>query len=120
MVQKLCTPHNTNAFAMLFAEKILETPGVLDGLINRFNEGRTYLINELDKLGYPHKGEAGNFLFIKPKTDAKRIVERMKHEKKILIKTYPNVGEFGDCLRVTIGEKRFMERFIAALVELDK
>jgi histidinol-phosphate aminotransferase len=26
MVQKLCTPHNTNAFAMLFAEEILETP----------------------------------------------------------------------------------------------
>ena len=120
MVQKLCTPHNTNAFAMLFAEKILETPGVLDGLISRFNEGRTYLINELDKLGYPHKGEAGNFLFIKPKTDAQRIVERMKQEKKILIKTYPNVGEFGDCLRVTIGEKRFMEIFISALVELDK
>lgn len=120
MVQKLCTPHNTNAFAMLFAEKILETPNVLDGLINRFNEGRAYLINELDKLGYPHKGEAGNFLFIKPKTDAQKIVERMKQEKKILIKTYPNVGEFGDCLRVTIGEKRFMEMFIAALVELDK
>ena len=120
MVQKLCTPHNTNAFAMLFAEKILETPGVLDGLINKFNEGRTYLINELDKLGYPHKGEAGNFLFIKPKTDAQKIVERMKQEKKILIKTYPNVGEFGDCLRVTIGEKRFMEIFISALVELDK
>ena len=120
MVQKLCTPHNTNAFAMLFAEKILETPGVLDGLISRFNEGRAYLINELDKLGYPHKGEAGNFLFIKPKTDAQRIVERMKQEKKILIKTYPNVGEFGDCLRVTIGEKRFMEMLISALVELDK
>ena len=120
MVQKLCTPHNTNAFAMLFAEKILETPGVLDGLINRFNEGRAYLINELDKLGYPHKGEAGNFLFIKPKTDAQKIVKRMKYEKKILIKTYPNVGEFGDCLRVTIGEKRFMEMFISALVELDK
>ena len=120
MVQKLCTPHNTNAFAMLFAEKILETPGVLDGLISRFNEGRAYLINELDKLGYPHKGEAGNFLFIKPKTDAQKIVERMKYEKKILIKTYPDVGKFGDCLRVTIGEKRFMEIFISALVELDK
>lgn len=120
MVQKLCTPHNTNAFAMLFAEKILETPGVLDGLINKFNEGREYLINELDKLGYPHKGEAGNFLFIKSKTNAQRIVERMKQEKKILIKTYPEVGEFGDCLRVTIGEKKFMEIFISALVELDK
>lgn len=120
MVQKLCTPHNTNAFAMLFAEKILETPEVLDGLINKFNEGREYLINELDKLGYPHKGEAGNFLFIKPKTNAQKIVERMKAEKKILIKTYPDVGKLGDCLRVTIGERKYMEAFILSLTELDK
>ena len=74
----------------------------------------------MDKLGYPHKGDAGNFLFIKPKTNAQTIVERMKQEKKILIKSYPNVGDFGNCLRVTIGEKRFMERFISALIELDK
>ena len=33
MVQKLCTPHNTNAFAMLVAQKILETPGILSSLI---------------------------------------------------------------------------------------
>ena len=120
MVQKLCTPHNTNAFALLFAGKILESPDLIDELICKFNEGRNSLINELDRLDYPHKGEAGNFLFIKPKTDAQRIVERMKQEKKILIKTYPNVGEFGDCLRVTIGEKKFMERFISALIELDR
>ena len=63
MVQKLCTPHNTNAFAMLFAEKILETPGMLDELIRKFNEGRNFIIETLDRLDYPHKGEAGNFLF---------------------------------------------------------
>ena len=45
---------------------------VLDGLIARFREGRDYLISWLDANGYPHKGEAGNFLFIKPKTAAPR------------------------------------------------
>lgn len=120
MVQKLCTPHNTNAFALLFAEKILESPDVIDSLICKFNEGRNYLISELDRLRYPHKGEAGNFLFIKPKSGARKIVERMKDEKKILIKTYPDVGRFGDCLRVTIGEKKYMKIFISALLELDK
>jgi histidinol-phosphate aminotransferase len=44
----------------------------------------------------------------------------MKAEKKILIKTYPNVGEFGDCLRVSIGERRYMEQFTQALAELDR
>lgn len=119
-VQKFCTPHNTNAIAMLFAEKILTSPDMLSGLINKFVEGRKYLIDSLDINGYRHKGEAGNFLFIEPKTDARNIVDRMKNEKKILIKVYPNVGEFGDCLRVSIGEKQYMKLFIDALLELDK
>ena len=119
MVQKLCTPHNTNAFAMLFAEKIITTPGVLQNLIDKFKEGRSWLVDTLDAHGYAHKGEAGNYIFIKTKTDAETIVSRMKSEKKILIKSYPNVGEFGTCLRVSIGEKALMQRFMNALLELD-
>ena len=119
MVQKLCTPHNTNAFALKFAEALLTNPEMMDFLKNDFIEGRSYLVEWLDANGYLHKGEAGNFIFIKPKTNAERIVERMKDEKKILIKTYPGVGEFGDCLRVSIGNKQIMEKFTAALQELD-
>ena len=120
MVQKLCTPHNTNAFAMRFAEAVIETPGILESLISNFMEGRKYLVETLDANGYGHKGEAGNFIFIKTRTDALRIVERMKEEKKILIKSYPNVGEFGTCLRVSIGEKKYMQQFCDALFELDR
>lgn len=43
----------------------------------------------------------------------------MKRDKKILIKTYEGVGNFGTCLRVSIGEKKYMERFTQALQELD-
>ncbi len=105
---------------MRIAEKIIETPGVLQSLIDKFNEGRSWLIETLDKNGYEHKGEAGNFLFIKTRTDAQVIVDRMKSEKKILIKSYPNVGEFGTCLRVSIGEKKYMEQFMEALLQIDK
>ena len=119
-VQKFCTPHNTNAFAMLFAEKILTTPGMLESLVEKFNGGRNYLVKALDANGYRHKGEAGNFIFIEPKTDAVGIVKRMKDEKRILIKVYPNVGQFGNCLRVSIGEKQYMEIFMNALLDLDK
>jgi len=120
MVQKMCTPHNTNAFAMKFAEAILTTPGMVDRLIHDYNSGREYLIKWLDEHQYAHKGEAGNFIFIKPKTDAQTIVNRMKTEKKILIKTYSNVGVFEDCLRVTIGDKKYMKQFTDALEELDR
>lgn len=120
MIQKYCTPHNTNALAMLFAESILKSPEILNMLTDNFNEGRQYLIDKLDANGYRHKGEAGNFLFIEPKTDAYNVVARMKDEKKILIKAYPDVGEFGDCLRVSIGEKKYMQCFVDALFELDQ
>ena len=120
MVQKMCTPHNTNAFAMRFAEAVITTPGMVDSLIKGFTEGRQFLIDWLDEHDYAHKGDAGNFIFIKPKTDAQTIVDRMKAEKKILIKTYAGVGKFSDCLRVSIGERKYMEQFTLALEELDQ
>lgn len=120
MVQKMCTPHNTNAFAMKFAEAAITTPGILDSLISNFVDGRNYLTAWLDEHDYLYKGEAGNFIFIKPKTNAQTIVDKMKTEKNILIKTYSNVGEFGDCLRVSIGEKKYMEQFTNALLDIDQ
>lgn len=119
-VQKFCTPHNTNAFAMLFAERIITKPDLVETLIMTFNEGRRYLLDSLKKNGYRYKGDAGNFLFIKPKTDAQTVVDKMKKEKKILIKSYPSVGELGDCLRVSIGEMKYMQVFVDALLEIDK
>ena len=120
MVQKLCTPHNTNVFALKIAETVIETPGAIDNLIDNFNRGRSYFVKWLDENGYQHQGEAGNFIFVKPKTDANTVVDRMKKEKKILIKSYPDVGELGNCLRISIGDKKYMEILTKALLEIDK
>lgn len=119
-VQKFCTPHNTNAFAMLIAENILKDKNLLNNLIKNYNNGRKYLVDQLDKNNYKHVGSAGNFIFIQPHSEAKDVVRKMKDEKKILIKSYKNVGELGDCLRVSIGEEKYMEQFIIALLELDR
>lgn len=120
MVKKLCTPHNINVVAMCMAQAVMNTPGMIDSLVSNYLNGRSYLIHALDAHGYRHIGEAGNFIFIKPKTDARQIVDRMKSEKKILIKLYSNVGKLGNCLRVSIGAQQYMERFVRALQELEK
>ena len=120
MVQKMCTPHNTNAFALLFAEEMIKNPGLVDYLINDFQEGRKYLLSALSNKGYKYKGEAGNFLFIKPKNKSTDfIVKTMKEKHKILIKQYLSIGELGNVLRVTIGNKDIMQQFFAALVDID-
>ena len=120
IIQKLCTPHNVNAFAMKFAGNILKTDGLLDNLIKKQKEGKEYLIEKLESAGYFVNAKEGNFVFIKPKTDADKIVRRMKEEKGILIKAYNGIGVLGNCLRVTTGEKKYMELFIEALLELDR
>lgn len=121
MVQKLSTPHNTNAFAMAFAQKIIETDGMIDKLVALHKEGKDYLIQELLNKGYKVNAKEGNFIFIKPNNiDADLIVKRMKEEKKILIKSYSGIGTLGKALRVTTGEKKYMQIFLSALLELDK
>lgn len=119
-LNNLCTPHNVNAFAMLFAQKMLENPEVIQSLIDKHKEGRLYLQNELTQNGYEYQGEAGNFIFIRQKTDADTVVRRMEEEKKILIKSYNGIGKFGKCLRVTTAEKKYMQQFMEALLELDR
>lgn len=121
MVQKLSTPHNTNAFAMAFAQKILQTDGMIDELVRKHSEGKQFLIKLLNNHGYIVNAKEGNFIFIKPKNkDADEIVSRMKTEKKILIKSYSGIGSMGKALRVTTGEKKYMEVFFNALLDLDK
>lgn len=121
MVQKLCTPHNINAFGMLFAQAIIETDGMIDELVEKQLTGKQHLIDSLIERGYEVSAKEGNFIFIKPKhLDASEIVKRMKEEKRILIKVYKDVPNLGDCLRVSIGESEVMDKFIAALEDIDK
>lgn len=121
IVQKLATPHNINAFGMAFAEAIIEKDGMLDELVNKQLTGKQHLIDTLEEKGYLVSAKEGNFIFIKPKNrDATEIVERMKAEKKILIKVYKDVPDLGDCLRVSIGESEVMDIFIEALEDIDQ
>ena len=120
MVQKLCTPHNVNAFAMKFAEEILTTDGMLEGLIEKQLTGKAYVVEALRERGYAVNAKEGNFIFIKTNLDAEEVMKRLKSEKGILVKTYNGIGELGKCLRVTTGEKEIMETFVDALTEVDQ
>lgn len=121
-IQKLCTPHNVNAFGMLFAEAVLDTPGMLDEMIKKQKDGKQFVIDELTKRGYHLSYGEGNYIFVKPKTDAETVMNRMKDEKKILIKTYDlsNYGYDGKYLRVSTGEIAAMQQFLEGLDEVDK
>lgn len=120
LIQKLCTPHNVNAFAMKFAGEIIRTKGMIEDLIHKQKDGKKFLVGELEDKGYNFHAGEGNFIFIKPRTDAEILTHKMKSEKKILIKTYSGIGQSGKLLRVTTGERKYMQEFLNALFELDR
>lgn len=118
MIQKMCTPHNVNAFGILFAQSIIEKEGMLDSLVHKQLEGKQYLVDTLREKGYSVNAHEGNFIFIETKNDAEEVVKRLR-DKKILVKSY-DLGKMGKYLRVTTGEKEIMKYFIDTLLEVDK
>ncbi len=120
LVQKLCTPHNVNAFAMKFAEKIMTREGMIEELVQKQLDGKQYLLDRLRGEGYNVSGMEGNFIFIDTKTPASRVRDRLKAEEKILVKTYQGVGSMEECLRVSTGERELMEVFARALLRVDQ
>ena len=105
---------------MLFAEAIMDKEGMLDEMIKKQADGKQYVVSELKNRGYQVIAGEGNFIFIKPKSDAAEVMKRMKNEQKILIKTYPDIAGLGTCLRVSTGERSAMEQFLDSLDLVDR
>ena len=109
---------DANSIALLFAERLIENPNIIDDLIKTEKEGKAYTISKLEEKGYWTKDCMGNFIFVKPKNNAKMIADRLKKEKKILV--HPYVNELlKDYLRVSVGSKKSMELFLNAFFEID-
>ena len=119
LIQKLCTSHNVNAFGILFADSILSEPGMLENMIQLQIEGKKHLVDTLTERGYFVNALGGNFVFIETKTDAANITKRLKDECKILVKHYGS-DEYKKYIRVTTGTVDIMDKFIEALIAIDK
>lgn len=117
LVQKLCTPHNVNAFSMKFAYEIMNTEGMIDQLMQTQKQGRDYLVEELQKRNYVVHKSHGNFMFIETKTDSAEVTKKLK-EHRILVKHYA-LPDYSNCIRVTTGPQDTMEKFIHVLCEVD-
>lgn len=118
LVQKMCTPHNVNAFGIKFAQTIMETEGMIDKLVAMQLEGKKYLVDTLREAGYTVNALEGNFVFIETKTNAAEVTKKLK-ENKVLVKHYAN-SSYDKYIRVSIGTKDVMDRFIKILTEIDK
>jgi len=110
--------YEMNSVGLLFAERILEHPDMIEKLIEQEKEGKSYFISELERHGYWYMDCHGNYVLIKPKHDAHEVAKRLEMEKKTLVHPYGN-EMLKDMLRVTIGSKKAMQFFVKVFLEVD-
>ena len=109
---------DANSIALLFAERILERPDLIEDLIRTEKEGKAWILKELEKAGYECRDCRGNFIFVKPRHAAKETADRLAKEKKVLVHPYGN-ELLKDYLRVSVGSVNAMKLFLDAFLEID-
>lgn len=110
---------DANSIALLFAERIIEHPEIVEELIRTEKEGKAYTLSSLREHGYECRECKGNFLFVKPRHNAKEIATRLEVEKKVLVHPYGN-ELLKDYIRVSVGSVEAMKIFLDAFYEVDK
>ena len=110
--------YEMNSIGLLFAERIIEHPEMMDDLIRQEKEGKAYFIAELEKRSYWYMDCHGNYVLVKTKHDAHEVSRRLAEEKKTLVHPYGN-EMMKDMLRVTVGSVRAMEYFTKVFFEVD-
>ena len=113
-------PHYTvNSIALLFLEEIVDNHDrLLRELKRDYNEGKQYVMEELNKNGYITLPSEGCYVCIKPKYKTSREITDLLEKNGILILC----GKDGltGWLRLTIAHKKYMEIFMEALLKLDR
>ena len=118
-VRKVRLTFETNSIALKFAERLLDNPQIIEGLIQEEEEGKQYTLEVLHDKGYEVKDGLGNYLFIKTKAAPKELAIELKEKEKILIKTFGS-PILADYIRVSVGSKKAMEFFVEKFLLLDK
>lgn len=109
---------DTNSIALLFAERLIDNPEIIDQLIDTEKQGKKYILDNLREHGYECRDCRGNFIFVKPKHDAREVSDRLAKEKKVLVHPYGNTL-LKKYIRVSVGSCEAMSIFLNAFYEID-
>jgi len=111
--------YEANAFAALIGKTLLDNYALVTRNVNKTLEGKAYLEKCLRKMNVKYYKSYANFINIDVGSFQKSrwIAEEMK-KRKILIKGGFKYPYLDTCIRVTIGPKEHMRRFIYELQKL--
>ncbi len=114
-LHKAQSPYSVNTLAILCACEAIEDRAYLEEYVAEAIESRRLLYRELDKLGIPCYPSAANFVLARFGERSIEIRDRLR-EKGVLVRD--RSYEIAGCIRITVGKKAQLRRFLAALREV--
>lgn len=108
---------DANSVALLFAERIIEHPDMIEELIHVEKEGKEYLLNSLKEHDYWCRDCKGNFIFVETKKDAHEVTQELE-KRGVLVHDYGN-ELLNKYIRVSVGSKEVMQIFLKEFYEVD-
>ena len=113
-MRRVRTPFGLNSFTEAIAVAALDSPDWVDEKIDEMKSEREHLSKRLESLGFRVYSSECNFLLCKSPIDGPKLVRDLR-EAGVAIRdcgTYPLLR---DHVRVTIGPRPLMDRFLEAL-----
>ena len=106
---------SVNCMALAAATASLDD---LDHVLNHqrlTREAKTFVTSELDKMGYEQIPSQANFIMFDCKRSVVPLIQAMKQRKVHVGRLFPALPNH---MRLTIGKKSEMERFVSAFKEV--
>ncbi len=116
IVRKVKLPFNVNRLAQAAALAALDDTEHVQRTISVVEEGKKYLMEELDTMGMFYIASCTNFLTFKPGSDVKTLFLDLQ-KRGVIIRPLAGYG-IPEFARVTIGTMEQNRRFIATLKEV--
>ena len=117
LLYKFRPMYEVNSIALLFAEAVLDNWEEVESYIKETIEGKDYLIKELQRLGFSYVDTRANFIHIDFK-NKKKAAQRLFEQRRIKVRGGLNLPGFEGFLRITLGPKPAMNKFVKVLEAL--
>ncbi len=114
-LRKAQSPYSVNSLALLCAAEAVEDREYIDRYVKEALESRDLLCGTLDRMKIPYYPSAGNFVLACFGDRSIAIRDRLR-QQGVLVRD--RSYEIAGCVRITVGRKTQMRRFLKALREV--
>jgi histidinol-phosphate aminotransferase len=116
-LHKAQSPYSVNALAVMAAREAIRDPGYIENYVAEVHAARGLLRAGLDELKIPYFPSHANFVLMRVGPRAIEVRDRLR-EKGVLVRD--RSYEIDGCVRVTVGSRDQVRRFLRELKEIWK